>query len=263
VPQGSERGVVREQRRHGDHGSKFRRHASRVSRLPRGGVPSLHASQGLRRHRREAAAEGLAPDEVLRKGRPAFSSHLIRAPPGRGAPNRRGTRARALLPGSVPSSVVCPATIPLGDDAGSARPPARNLIFPGRVLGRNPRNRHFAHGAFSCVSPSCTLLRGCACSRPRRNADRSVPSLLSVRDCRWGNIASAFVVLLQGPVSRAYPSTTWTRCSEPSSDKGTSASPGRWSRISRSCSSTTWKLSRNHSSASVISRFAPTASTTL
>ena len=126
-------------------------------------------------------------------------------------------------------------------------------VFPGRVLGRNPRNRYFAHGAFSRVSPGRTFLPGCARSRPHRNSGRSVPSLPRVRDCRWGNAASAFVVLLplrgseaetldlaviwrvrrttqvvflQGPVSRAYPSTTRTRCSEASSHKGTGASPG-------------------------------------
>ena len=54
--------------------------------------------------------------------------------------------------------------------APSASPPSNStrhcLIGPillGRVLGRNPRNRHFAHAAFSHVSPGRTLLRGCSC----------------------------------------------------------------------------------------------------
>ena len=79
------------------------------------------------------------------------------------------------------------------------RGPEPLLIGPissGRVLGRNPRNRHFAHGAFSHVSSGSTLLRGCSRSRPRRKSDRSVPSLPRVRDCRWGNAPAAFVVLL-------------------------------------------------------------------
>jgi hypothetical protein len=69
-------------------------------------------------------------------------------------------------------------------------------ILPARVPGRNLRNTYFARGAFSHVPPRDTFLRRCSRSRPRRNSDRSVPSLPRVRDCRWGNAPAAFVVLL-------------------------------------------------------------------
>jgi len=72
-------------------------------------------------------------------------------------------------------------------------------IFAGRVPGRNPRSRYFAHGAFSHVPPRCTLLRGCSGSRSRRNSDRSVSLLPRVRDCRWGNALAVFVALLLCP----------------------------------------------------------------